>query len=49
MSNTDAASLGEQIKLTDEEWQVMRGHPERGYRLLLESGTARGKIVLTGF
>jgi len=32
--------LGKPGKLTDEEWRVMRSHPERGHRLLLESGTA---------
>ncbi len=32
--------LGKPGKLTDEEWRVMRSHPERGYRLLLDSGTA---------
>lgn len=32
-------------KLTDEEFDVMRKHPERGHELLLEGGTA-GPIVL---
>jgi len=32
--------LGKPGKLTDDEWKVMRSHPERGHRLLLDSGTA---------
>lgn len=32
--------LGKPGKLTEEEWRVMRSHPERGHRLLLDSGTA---------
>ncbi len=27
-------------KLTEQEWRIMRGHPERGHRLLLDSGMA---------
>ncbi len=32
--------LGKPGKLTDDEWKVMRGHPERGHRLLQDSGCA---------
>jgi len=32
--------LGKPGKLTDEEWRIMRSHPERGHQLLEGSGTA---------
>lgn len=32
--------LGKPGKLTEDEWKIMRGHPERGHRLLLDGGTA---------
>jgi HD-GYP domain-containing protein (c-di-GMP phosphodiesterase class II) len=32
--------LGKPGKLTEEEWRIMRSHPERGHQLLEESGTA---------
>jgi putative nucleotidyltransferase with HDIG domain len=32
--------LGKPGKLTEEEWSIMRSHPERGHRLLGDSGTA---------
>jgi len=32
--------LGKPGKLTEDEWRIMRSHPERGHRLLLDSGSA---------
>jgi HD-GYP domain-containing protein (c-di-GMP phosphodiesterase class II) len=32
--------LGKPGKLTEDEWRIMRGHPERGHRLLADSGGA---------
>jgi HD-GYP domain-containing protein (c-di-GMP phosphodiesterase class II) len=32
-------------KLTDDEWAIMRSHPERGHRLLVEGGTASAGVM----
>jgi HD-GYP domain-containing protein (c-di-GMP phosphodiesterase class II) len=32
-------------KLTDEEWQIMRSHPERGYALLQEGGSSDAEAM----